>query len=167
MLSQSPISCMKLAHITTDDAEALRFKHSPANANRALRTLRRMLSKAAEWGVIVAAPRVKLEKEEGRSAIIDAETEFRLLAAASQPLHDVLTIILDSRMRPGEVFQMRWEEIAWDRGMIFIPRGKTKRSRRNIPMTDRVTTTLHVRRDSQTEGWVVPADSGSGHHDGG
>lgn len=113
--------------------------------------------------MIAAAPRVKLEKEEGRSAIIDSEMEFRLLAVATQPLHDILTIMLDSGMRPGEVFQMRWEEIAWDRGMIFIPRGKTKRSRRNVPMTERVAKALHVRRGDQSDGWVFPSDSGSGH----
>jgi hypothetical protein len=55
-----------------------------------------MLGKAAEWGVIAAAPRIKLIKEYGRSALIDAEAEFKLLAVAKQPLHDVLTLILDS-----------------------------------------------------------------------
>lgn len=163
MLAQTPISGVRLAHITTDEAEALRFEHSPANANRALRTLRRMLGKAAEWGVITAAPRIKLVKEEGRSAIIDDVTETKLLAAAQQPLRDVLTLILDSGMRPGEVFQMRWEDIAWDRGVIFIPRGKTPRSRRFIPMSDRVTNALDARRNGQTEGWVFPSDSKPGH----
>jgi integrase len=163
MLAQTPISGMRLAHITTDEAEALRFDHSSANSNCALRTLRRMLGKGAEWGLIVAAPRIKLVKEEGRSAIIDSEAEFKLLAAAKQPLHDVLTLILDSGMRPGEVFQMRWEDIAWDRGMIFIPRGKTRRSRRHVPMSDRVTATLHLRRKGQTKGWVFVSDSNCGH----
>lgn len=163
MLAQTPISGVRLAHITTDEAEALRFDHSPANANRALRTLRRMLGKAAEWGMITAAPRIKLAKEYGRSAIIDGDTEHRLLAVAKQPLQDVLILILDSGMRPGEVFQMRWEDIAWDRGMIFIPRGKTARSRRFIPMSERVTKALHLRRNGQTEGWVFPSDSKCGH----
>jgi len=163
MLAKTPISGVRLAHITTDEAEALRFDHSPANANRALRTLRRMLGKAAEWGVISAAPRIKLAKEEGRSKLIDSETEFKLLEVAKQPLHDILILILDSGMRPGEVFQMRWEDIAWDLGMIFIPRGKTKRSRRYIPMSDRVIKALHARRNDQTEGWVFPSDSKCGH----
>ncbi|MBS1799674.1 MAG: tyrosine-type recombinase/integrase [Acidobacteria bacterium] len=163
MLSGMPIAGVRLAHITTDEAEALRFKHSPANANRALRTLRRMLGKAAEWGVIAASPRIKLVKEYGRSAIIDAEAEFKLLAVATQPLRDILTIILDTGMRPGEVFQMRWEDINWDGGMIFIPRGKTKLSRRFIPMSERVTKALHTRRKDATEGWVFPSDSVVGH----
>ena len=113
--------------------------------------------------MIPAAPRIKLAKEYGRSATIDSEAEFELLAVAKQPLHDVLTLILDSGMRPGEVFQMRWEDIAWDRGMIFIPRGKTRRSRRHIPMSERVTKALHLRRNGQTEGWVFPSDSRYGH----
>ncbi len=110
MLSQNPIAAMRLAHITTDEAEALRFEHSPANANRALRTLRRTMGKAAEWGVIAAAPRIKLMKEEGRSATIDSEAEGKLLAVAKQPLRDVLIIVLDSGMRPGEVFRLCWED---------------------------------------------------------
>ena len=121
------------------------------------------MGKAAEWGDIAAAPRIKLFKEEGRSALINDESEAKLLAVAKQPLRDILTIILDSGMRPGEVFQMRWEDIAWDRGMIFIPRGKTPRSRRYIPMSDRVTMALHARRNGQTEGWIFPSDSKPGH----
>jgi hypothetical protein len=50
MLEDTAIAGMRLSHITTDDASVLRFAHSSSNSNRALRTLRRMLGKAAEWG---------------------------------------------------------------------------------------------------------------------
>lgn len=163
MLSQTPIAAMRVAHITTDEAEALRFEHSPANANRALRTLRRMLGKAAEWGTIAAAPKVKLFKEEGRSALINDEAEAKLLGAARQPLRDVLTIMLDCGMRPGEVFQMRWEDIDWERKVIFIPRGKTRLARRYLPMSERIIAALNARKKEQVEGWVFPSDSKSGH----
>ena len=163
MLSQTPIAAMRVSHITTDEAEALRFDHSPANANRALRTLRRMMGKAAEWGVIAAAPRIKLMKEEGRSATIDNQAEAKLLAASKEPLRDVLTIMLDTGMRPGEVFRMCWEDIDWNRGTIFIPRGKTPRSRRYVPMSDRMMEMLQTRRKDQERGWVFPSDSKPGH----
>lgn len=163
MLSQTPIAAMRLSHITTDEAEALRFKHSPANANRALRTLRRMLGKAAEWGIIAAAPKIKLFKEEGRSALINDEAEAKLLAVAKQPLRDVLTIMLDCGMRPGDVFQMCWEDIDWDRNVIFTPRGKTRLARRFLPMSERIITVLQARKKEQTEGWVFPSDSKPGH----
>jgi integrase len=47
--------------------------------------------------------------------------------------------------------------------MIFIPRGKTKRSRRHLLMSERVIEALQVRRKGQTEGWVFPSDSVCGH----
>ncbi len=155
MLEDTPIAAMRVSHITTDDAGALRFSHSPAN--------RRILGKAAEWGLIIAAPRVKLLKEEGRSVLIDKDTEERLLAAAPQPLRDVAIIVLDSGMRPSEVFNMRWEDLTWDPGTIFVRRGKTKRSRRYLPMSERVIESLQGRRNGQTEGWVFPSDSACGH----
>jgi integrase len=163
MLSETPMAAMRLTHITTDEAEALRFDHSPANANRALRTLRRMLGKAAEWGVIAAAPRVKLVKEEGRSATINDEAESRLLAVAKQPLRDILVIMLDTGMRPGEVFRMCWEDVLWERKTIFIPKGKTPRSRRYVVMSERMLEALAARHEHQKEGWVFPSDSKDGH----
>ncbi len=163
MLSKTPICGMKIARITTDEAAVLRFAHSASNANMALRTLRRMLGKAAEWGLIAAAPRIKLLKEEGRSAVIDQEGERKLLAAAHQPLHDVTMLVLDAGMRPSEIFQMRWEDLTWDPGFIFIPTGKTRRSRRHVPMSERVMHSLQVRRGTHTEGWVFPSDSECGH----
>ena len=63
----------------TDEAGVLRFPHSAANSNMALRTLHRMLGKAAEWGLIAAAPRIKLLKEEERSAVFDREGERKLI----------------------------------------------------------------------------------------
>jgi integrase len=47
--------------------------------------------------------------------------------------------------------------------MIFIPQGKTKRSRRHLPMSERVIEALQIRRNGQTEGWVFPSDSACGH----
>jgi integrase len=163
MLSETPIAAMRVSHITTDEAEALRFNHSPANANRALRTLRRMLGKAAEWGVVPAAPRIKLFKEEGRSRLISDDEEAKLLEVAKGALRDVLIIMLDCGMRPGEVFQMRWEDIDWERNVIFIPRGKTRLARRYLPMSERIIASLERSREGKVEGWVFPSDSKPGH----
>jgi integrase len=115
------------------------------------------------WGVIRTAPRIKLRKEYGRSTLIDPETETKLLAVARQPLRDVLLIMLATGLRPSEVFRMRWEDIDWERGTIFIPFGKTRNSRRYLPMSQRVTELLSERRRTQHEGWVFPSDSEVGH----
>ncbi|MBZ5648674.1 MAG: site-specific integrase [Acidobacteriia bacterium] len=164
MIQETQVAGMHLDKITTDETSELRLGHSPANANNALRTLRRMLGKAAEWGLIRTAPRITLMKEHGRSTLIDRATETKLLAVAEQPLKDVLFILLDTGMRPAEVFRMRWEHVSWNERMIFIPFGKTRNSRRFVPMSQRVLDALLCRVAGKTEGWVLPSSqSKTGH----
>lgn len=162
MIRETPLAGMQLDRITTDQAQAIRFEGSPANTNKALRTLRRMLGKAAEWGVIRAVPKVRLAKEYPRSLLIDLETEASLLAVATQPLRDVLVVMLDSGMRPQEVFRMRWDNVNWELGTILVPYGKTKNSRRHVPMSQRVRDVLLARK-VEREGWVFPSHSRVGH----
>ncbi len=163
LIRNTRLAGMRLDHIRRDEVEAVRFSGSPSNSNRALRTIRRMLGKAEEWKLISSAPKIKLVKEYGRSALIDAETERKLLAAASQPLRDVLLIMMDTGMRPQEVFRMRWEDVNWANGTIFIPSGKTKNSRRHVPMSQRIERTLRMRGKGRTEGWVFPSKSKRGY----
>jgi integrase len=51
--------------------------------------------------------------------MVTAEDEKQLLAASPRPLRDVLTIMLDSGLRNGEVTRMRWEYIKWDSAFYF------------------------------------------------
>lgn len=162
MIRETPLAGMQLDRITADQIQGVRFEGSSANTNNGLRTLRRMLGKAAEWGVVRAVPRIRLAKEHGRSLLIDRETEARLLAVAAQPLRDVLVIMLDTGMRPQEVFRMRWEHVDWELGTIFVPYGKTQNSRRHVPLSQRVKDALVVRK-VEREGWVFPSHSRAGH----
>jgi integrase len=163
MLTQTKITGTRLDQVTTDMAETLRFPGSASNGNVALRTLRRMLKKAVDWEVIQFSPRIKLLKEHGREILIDPPTEAKLLAAAKQPLRDVIVIMQDTGMRPQDVFRLRWEHINWWKRMIFIPYGKTKNSRRYVPLSTRVCQTLELRGKAAT-GWVFPSRlSKSGH----
>jgi integrase len=53
--------------------------------------------------------------------------------------------MLDTGMRPEQVFRMRTENIDFKQKTIFNPFGKTKAARRTIPMTDDVMSLLRVR----------------------
>lgn len=137
---------------------------SPYNVNCALKTLRRMLHLAAEWGLIARIPKVKLMKEIGRSLRLDEEAERRLLVFAGQPLRDVIILMRDTGMRNRkELFRMRIEDLDWNRRTIFIPDSKTPTGRRYIPMSDRVLDLLMVRCGDRRQGWVFPAKSAAGH----
>ena len=88
----------------------------------------------------------------GREQTIDSDAEAKLLAAGRQPMRDVL-IIRDTGMRPEEVFRIRVENIDWNRWLIFNPHGKTRASRRHVPISHRVFDLLVVRCGERPEGW--------------
>lgn len=165
LLGNTNLAHMRLDQITTTDAEILRFPGGAANANCAFRTLRRMLSQAREWNLLASTPKIKTRAEYGRSSLIEADTEQKLLAKAKQPLCDVLLIIQDAGMRPEEVFRMRWENVLWSRNVIFIPYGKgRKASRRYVPLSERVRERLKARAAITKSEWVFPSQrSRSGH----
>lgn len=155
---------MNLDRITTEELDSLSLEGSPSYVNQALRTLRRLLGKAAEWKVIAVAPTVKLMKEVGREITIDPETEAKLLAVAKQPMKDVLIIMQDTGMRPDEVFRIRAENIDWTRRLIFNPGGKTKAARRHVPISERMLDTLMIRCSGKQDGWLFPSSRAVGGH---
>ena len=157
ILRSTPVANMKLDAITTSVADVLEIHGSGSNQNMALRTLRRMLSLAQEYGILQAAPRIKLRKENQRTAVWDAKSEEALLKVAPQPLKDVFLICHDSGMRPDEVFTLRWDDVLWNKSLIFVREGKTKKSTRHVPLSDRVRNALRVRAEKARSEWVFPA----------
>ena len=171
LLQKTSITGRRLDHITQDHIASLVVGSSPANTNNALRTLRRMLKKAHEWELI-----------RRREELIEPWMEAKLLAVTEiartptskhvpksinygwQPFRDVLVIMLDTGMRPGEIFRMRWEHVKWNQEVIFIPRSKSRKSKRNVGITERVKAALLSRKTAANEGWVFPsARAASGH----
>ena len=167
LILQTPLSGIRMDQITADDVEITRFHESPYSRNCAIRTLRRILGKARDWKVIREVPTIKSVKVFPRDRMVTVEDKKRLLAACPQPLKDVLTIMLDSGLRNGEVVRMRFEHINWGNAFYFNPRGKTRNARRPVPLSERVTALLndrHQKQDRRTEGWVFPSERArSGH----
>src|SRR6202035_3098660 len=108
LLLKSTSVAIRVDQITGDCAEQLKFSGSAANANCALRTLRRMLHKAEEWKVIGQAPKIKMVKEHGRHLRLDDEAERKLIVGASdckwRPrtrdlFRDIVILMRDTGMR--------------------------------------------------------------------
>jgi integrase len=180
LLERTTMAGRRLDHIERHHVAALAVGRSPANTNNALRTLRRMLKQAQEWRLIHTVPKIQLVEEQGREMMLEPWMEANLLAVTQvertsdkkhapksanygwQPLRDILLIMLDTGMRPAEVFRMEWEQVHWDRGSIFVPRSKSRKSKRYVPLSDRVRAALQVR--STDSRFVFPSDrSRSGH----
>lgn len=171
-LLASEIGSLRLSEITDQHArqfEAQWSLLSPSTVNCGLRTLRRALSLATEWGKIDRMPKIRLAKgERQRERVLTREEAGKYLRACPQPWRDAAVVILGTGMRPGEVYQLRWEYVLLNGhgGLIQIARGKSKAARRLLPMLPAVCQALKARHEAQgraTEGWVFPTGSASGH----
>ncbi len=177
LLEQTSIVEMRMDRITAEDIDALPLPGGPYNVNCALKTLRRMLHKAEEWGLIAKVPKLKLSKELGRTLRLDQEAERRLLAAADSLLErgmwtrkmhgtfrDSVLLVRDTGMRnKKELFCARIEDIDWNNRVFFIPDSKTDNGRRFVPLSDRAVELLKARCAERREGWIFKAFSASGH----
>jgi len=120
---------------------------SGVTVNRALSTLRLIYNYAERCGFRVSNPvkHVVFFRETGRTRIISAQEERAYLAATSQPLRDIARTMLDTGMRPEEVFRIETANLDFVQRTILNPFGKTAAARRKLTMTDEVWSILKAR----------------------
>lgn len=124
---------------------------APATVNRALATLRLIFNRLE-----LKAPTRKsmFFAESAKTRVISVEEELAYLRQASQPLRDIATLILQTGMRPEEVFRIEVRNLDFTRRTIFNPFGKTKAAKRIIPMTSKVFQILRRRATEAGGRWV-------------
>jgi integrase len=172
-LLSSDLGRLKLDEITDQHAAQFAAKNStlsPSTINCGLRTLRRALNLAYQWGKLDRAPRITLAKgERQRDRVLNREEAIAYLDVCPQPWRDLATIMLGTGMRPGELYELRWENVILkdDGGLIRIVAGKSRAARRVLPLivpkVRQVLRTRHENQECPREGWVFPSGSACGH----
>jgi integrase len=161
MITSAEVERFKIARSRERRKFATDGRHvTPAAVNRDLAVLRILFNLAIRLNKARTNPvaGVKLLPEHNlRMRVVSPEEESAYLTAASQPLRDVATIILETGMRPGEVFHLRREDVNLEIGFVQIPWGKTLFARRAIPLTKRAQTVLSCRLSGATTGWLFPS----------
>ena len=97
-----------------------------------------MLNFSVRQGYIVRNPvsGVRfLPEGPGSIRVVSHDEQRRYLAVANANLRDVVTMIVETGMRPEEVYTIRKENVHLNRRYLFIPTGKTRYARRNVPLT--------------------------------
>jgi integrase len=171
LLLGSDLANLRLDVITDEHAArfAAHYSHlSVATINAALRTLRRCIYLAVDWKRMDRKPKLSLTKGEKRRERILVPQEIDLyLSNCLQPWKDVATIMLNTGLRPDEVFTLRREQANFEgRGTISITEGKSQAARRTLPMTPEVRRVLTERSGLPGE-WLFPSASKSGHYNQG
>jgi integrase len=131
-----------------------------ATVNRALSTLRLLFNYAERCAYQIPNP-VKgiefLDEGSGRMRIISLEEEIAYMIAASQPLKDVARVILETGMRPEEVFRIELANLDFSQRTIFNPFGKTPAARRKLMMTEEVWSILKDRAVNGNSVYAFPS----------
>lgn len=96
---------------------------APATINRALQTLSCMFNKAIDWEKAKVNPmkKVKLYKLENQRLRYLEKLEIQKLLECSSPkLKAIVTLALNTGMRRGEIENLKWQDIDFEKGNICI-----------------------------------------------
>jgi integrase len=111
---------------------------SSAGVNRDLACLRTFRNWCVRMSYPIGQFHIQLLPEgPGSMRIVSYEEERIYMGQADPLLRDVSAIIVETGMRPGEVFEAHGEHVNLDKRYIFVPTGKTRFARRTIPLTQR------------------------------
>jgi integrase len=114
-----------------------------ATVNRDLAVLRRMLRLAERKRFITRSPFIEVEMLEERKQrrqphILSYEDEQKLLATALPQIRAVVTIMLETEVRPiTECLQLRWKDVDFENDFVQIRESKTHAGIRRMPLSPR------------------------------
>lgn len=101
----------------------------------------------SDWAELDAVVPIKLKL--ARPEIFSPDQLSALLSAASDELRPAIAISAFAGVRSDEVLRLRWEDIKWEDGYIFLTREITKTSRtRKAPLPDNLVEWLKPWRES-------------------
>jgi integrase len=114
--------------------------------NHSLRTLRRALILAKDWNIIRDVPRIRLLPGENEREFVIEEstleqmTKYIAVAYPTSLMQHMLPFLVDTGLRVSEACGLKIEHVTFENGnatAIRIVKGKSRYSKREIPLTTR------------------------------
>jgi len=126
-----------LTEVTPVDIEGYKIRRkakvSGSTVNRELALLKRMLNLAIAWDLFLSANpvrKVKFFREFNIGLrVVSPEEEKNLLQNASPYLQDLIRFALNTGLRIGEIFSIRWSSVDLKKGILTVFSSKTDRLR--------------------------------------
>ena len=140
-MTRDDVEQFKVARI---EEKGIRSKRAlrPATVNRELACGKAMFNfvRKAHPALLNPFAGVKMLAEENEQMrVLNYEEQQKYLSEASQPLKgalkDVATLILETGMRPEEVYRITRTNVHLNEGYLFNPCGKTKAAKRKVPLS--------------------------------
>jgi len=118
---------------------------SPAATNRALTLLKSMFNRAIEWEKfdgLNPVTRVKFFREDNHKLrYLEKEEIKRLIDSCEDIIRPLVIVAVNTGMRRGELFNLKWQDIDLNKGVIHLLRTKNG-DKREIPMNQTVKTAI-------------------------
>ncbi len=127
----------QLTEIAPADIEGYKLHRrasvSGSTVNRELALLKRMFNLAIAWDLFLdlnPVRKVKFFREFNTGVrVLSPEEEVRLFQNAAPFIQDLVRFALNTGLRIGEIFSLRWSEVDWEKNVlnVFAPKtGKTR-----------------------------------------
>jgi len=138
-----------LHEITPLDIEKFKSKRikeiKPSTANRELACLKAMFYKAIQWKRYNGSNPVKevkfFKEDNNRLRYLEKEEIDKLVTVSSGTMRAIIILALNTGMRRGEIFNLKWHDIDFSQGIIYLLQTKSG-NKRMVPMNDFLKNTL-------------------------
>lgn len=134
----------------------------PATLNRELACLKALFNHAIKSDLTFRNPVSRVDflpESNEQTRVLTYDEQTRYLAAATPILRDVATLMLETGMRPEEVYRIRPENVNLAGGFLFNPFGKTKAARRRVPLSSSAKSTLGRRMEGMQTPFLFPCET--------
>jgi integrase len=167
---------LQLDRITAEDVERFKVRRAaakgqrtkrrimPATVNRELACLKALFNHAVKSDLPVRNPVSRVDflpERNEQTRVLNFEEQARYLAAATPMLRDVATLMLETGMRPEEVYRIQPENVNLPREFLLNPHGKTKAARRRVPLTTAACSILNRRMNGIQTPYLFPCETDS------
>ncbi|MDP8213061.1 MAG: tyrosine-type recombinase/integrase [Candidatus Zapsychrus exili] len=136
---------------------------SKTSVNKNVGCLRAMMNKAIEWGLFEGKNPVSgirsYKSDNKRTRFLEKEDIVTFLSNCEGHLKDIIEFAINTGMRQGEIFHLKWRDVDLKNSMITILKTKNNEIR-HIPINQAVESVLlRVRKDPDSP-YVFPSKKG-------
>lgn len=134
-------------------------KISRGTINQELITLKTIFKRLVSADILAKSPArdiKQLAENERKFHVLTVEQEKLYLMAAPQPLQDLATIMLETGMRPAEIYLLKRQNVFLEKGYLQVVNGKTKSSNRRIWLSDKAADILRRRMEAFKGDFLFP-----------
>ena len=127
-----------------------------------LKTIFKRLAKADILTKNPAADIALLAKNKRKFYVLSEAEEKLYLLACPQPLQDVATLILETGMRPAEIYTLARRSVSLEKGFLQIEDSKTESSNRKIWLSEKAESVLKSRAAGFKGEYLFPKGDADG-----